>query len=92
MKQLRAKKVKPMTATNKEQSIRRDPFLHIGKNFDQRVNEVKNLQQFASQLLEEIDDPEEIEEQQAVEVIMKKLNAMEPTAIAGSTVVTFGND
>jgi hypothetical protein len=50
-------------AENKEKSIRRDPFLHIGKNFDQRVNEVKNLQMFASQLLQEIDEPSPREEE-----------------------------
>ena len=31
-----------------QKSIRKDPFFHIGKQFNQRVNEAKSLKQFAS--------------------------------------------
>ena len=42
------------------QSIRKDPFFHIGKQFNQRVNEVKSLKNFASQLLKDLDSDDDL--------------------------------
>jgi hypothetical protein len=37
-----------ISQTGSTKSIRRDPFFHIGKQYNQRVNEAKTLKHFAS--------------------------------------------
>jgi hypothetical protein len=41
------------------QSIRKDPFFHIGKQFNDRANEAKSLKLFASQLLKDLGSDED---------------------------------